>query len=277
MAEFGEQLRKAREEKGMTQQSLAEMVYVTRQTVSRWEGGERYPDLITVKKIAQVLEVDAGYLLSDDETQHIVDRNPVVEKTAVNTVTLVLFAGIVISYIISAVGVLIRIPLMPSVSASDVWVLGSNAVSELLGIAAFVAGFISILKGEFSPKKVGVVMMAFFVLTCIKGLAIFTAGVVAANWFVAVIPVIIGVIGFVASYMYFWKNRPAMIWYWLLTIVAVIGIIQTLFTFVTTIIFAAQYVSTETALNGVLSVCIYILFFYQAHVLCIRRKMAKMD
>ena len=45
MAEFGEQLRKAREEKGMTQQSLAEKVYVTRQTVSRWEGGERYPDL----------------------------------------------------------------------------------------------------------------------------------------------------------------------------------------------------------------------------------------
>ena len=33
MAEFGEQLRKAREEKGMTQQSLAEKVYVTRQTV----------------------------------------------------------------------------------------------------------------------------------------------------------------------------------------------------------------------------------------------------
>ena len=39
MAEFGEQLRKAREEKGMTQQSLAEKLYVTRQTVSRWEGG----------------------------------------------------------------------------------------------------------------------------------------------------------------------------------------------------------------------------------------------
>lgn len=39
MAEFGEQLKRAREAKGMTQQTLAEKVYVTRQTVSRWESG----------------------------------------------------------------------------------------------------------------------------------------------------------------------------------------------------------------------------------------------
>lgn len=277
MAEFGEQLRKAREEKGMTQQSLAEKVYVTRQTVSRWEGGERYPDLVTVKKLAQVLGVDAGFLLSDDETQHIVERNPVVEKTAVNNVTLVLFAGIVISYIISLVGILIRIPSMLSVTASDVWVLGGNAVSELIGIAAFVAGFVWILKGAFSPKKVGAVMMAFLASVCIKRLAIFTTGAVVANWFVAVIPVVIGVIGFVASYFCFWKNQPAVIWHRLVTIVSVIGIVQALYTVATTVVFAAQYVSTETALNAVLSICIYMLFCYQTHVLSIRRKMAKMN
>lgn len=39
MVEFGEQLRRARVKKGMTQQSLAEQLYVTRQTVSRWECG----------------------------------------------------------------------------------------------------------------------------------------------------------------------------------------------------------------------------------------------
>ena len=39
MVEFGEQLRKAREAKGMTQQTLAEHLYVTRQAVSRWECG----------------------------------------------------------------------------------------------------------------------------------------------------------------------------------------------------------------------------------------------
>lgn len=275
MAEFGEQLRKAREEKGITQQSLAEKVYVTRQTVSRWEGGERYPDLVTVKKLAQVLGVDAGFLLSDNETQHIVERNPVVEKAAVNNVSLVLFAGIVISYIISVVGVIIRIPFIAgSITASDVGVLGGNAVSELLGIGAFVAGFVWILKGAFSPKKVGAVMMAFFASVCLKGLAIFTTGASVSNWFVAILPVVLGLIGFVASYFYFWKKQPAKVWYLLVMIVSVVGIIQALYTLATTVVFASQYVSAETALNGVLSICIFALFCYQARVLNVRRMMA---
>ena len=42
--EFGEKLKQLREEKGMTQQKIADKLYVTRQAVSRWECGARYPD-----------------------------------------------------------------------------------------------------------------------------------------------------------------------------------------------------------------------------------------
>lgn len=42
MVEFGEQLRRAREAKGITQQTLADELYVTRQTVSRWESGDSH-------------------------------------------------------------------------------------------------------------------------------------------------------------------------------------------------------------------------------------------
>ena len=52
MMEFGEKVKKIREEKGMTQQTMAEHLYVTRQAVSRWECGARYPDLLTAKKIS---------------------------------------------------------------------------------------------------------------------------------------------------------------------------------------------------------------------------------
>lgn len=55
MVEFGEKLKHLREEKGMTQQTMAEHLYVTRQAVSRWECGARYPDLLTTKKIAEVI------------------------------------------------------------------------------------------------------------------------------------------------------------------------------------------------------------------------------
>ncbi len=56
MAEFGENVRSLRQAKGLTQQSLADQLYVTRQAVSRWEGGSRYPDLMTAKKLAEALD-----------------------------------------------------------------------------------------------------------------------------------------------------------------------------------------------------------------------------
>ena len=48
MVEFGEQLRKAREAKGMTQQSLAEQLYVTRQSVP--DGSVEHPKQKDIKK-----------------------------------------------------------------------------------------------------------------------------------------------------------------------------------------------------------------------------------
>ncbi|MGO5207911.1 helix-turn-helix transcriptional regulator [Bacillota bacterium LCP21S3_F9] len=54
MVEFCEQLRRAREAKGMTQQSLAEQLHVTRQSVSRWECGDWYPDLLLSDELGAV-------------------------------------------------------------------------------------------------------------------------------------------------------------------------------------------------------------------------------
>ena len=67
MVEFGEQLRIAREKKGMTQQTLADQLFVSRQSVSRWERGERYPDLITTKNLSRILDVSLDTLLSGKE------------------------------------------------------------------------------------------------------------------------------------------------------------------------------------------------------------------
>lgn len=81
MAEFGENLRKVREEKGITQQTLADYLYVTRQAVSRWEGGSRYPDLMTAKKMAVFLEVSLDELLSDDDMKMYAEKNAILESS----------------------------------------------------------------------------------------------------------------------------------------------------------------------------------------------------
>ena len=109
MVEFGEQLRRAREAKGMTQQSLAEQLYVTRQSVSRWECGDRYPDLLTTKKISRILEVSLDDLLSGKEMTKVVERNPVVENKVVNNIVIVLYAFVVLSYLITVFDIVIRL------------------------------------------------------------------------------------------------------------------------------------------------------------------------
>ena len=42
---FGENLKNIRKEKNMSQEQLAEKVNVSRQSVSKWETGESYPEM----------------------------------------------------------------------------------------------------------------------------------------------------------------------------------------------------------------------------------------
>jgi transcriptional regulator with XRE-family HTH domain len=66
--DFGEKIKSLREAKGMTQQKLADQLFVTRQTVSKWEVGSRYPDLLTTKSLADILGASIDDLVSDEET-----------------------------------------------------------------------------------------------------------------------------------------------------------------------------------------------------------------
>ena len=133
MVEFGEQLRRAREAKGMTQQSLAEQLYVTRQSVSRWECGDRYPDLLTTKKISQILEVSLDDLLSGKEMTKVVERNPVVENKVVNNIVIVLYAFVVLSYLITVFDIVMRLILVPdnAINSSSMKSRGSTAYSTI--------------------------------------------------------------------------------------------------------------------------------------------------
>ncbi len=64
---LGENIRKLREEKGFTQQQLADKMYVSRQTVCRWENGSRCPDLIMAKKLADEFDVTMDDLISEED------------------------------------------------------------------------------------------------------------------------------------------------------------------------------------------------------------------
>ena len=168
MVEFGEQLRRAIEAKGMTQQSLAEQLYVTMQSVSRWECGDRYPDLLTTKKISQILEVSLDDLLSGKEMTKVVERNPVVENKVVNNIVIVLYAFVVLSYLITVFDIVMRLILVPdnAINSSTMYLLVIQVVGLSISIAAFLYGLVHAVRGTLSPKRMGAVLVAYFA-TCI--------------------------------------------------------------------------------------------------------------
>lgn len=68
---LSDNIKKFREEKNITQQQLADKLYVSRQTICRWENGSRCPDLITAKKLALELNVSVDELISDEDINDI--------------------------------------------------------------------------------------------------------------------------------------------------------------------------------------------------------------
>ena len=60
---FNENLKEAREKRGMTQKEVADIIGVAKSTYSLYESGNREPNVQTIKKIADTLNVSADDLL----------------------------------------------------------------------------------------------------------------------------------------------------------------------------------------------------------------------
>ena len=186
MVEFGEQLRKAREGKGMTQQTLADMLFVSRTAVSRWECGERFPDLLTTKKIAEILGVSLDNLLSGKDISMEVERNPVVENKTAHNIMIALYAFVLFSCLIVIAFNIINYLLIYTIPFG--FTLPDGAKAELIGyvnvvfanfvtkqiipiiktvmqIAVFAFGFYQAIKDTLSPKMTGRIIVMYLALT----------------------------------------------------------------------------------------------------------------
>ena len=65
--DFNEKLQQLRTKNGLTQEQLAEKVFVSRVAVAKWESGRGYPNLDSLKMLAKVFNVSIDDLLSSEE------------------------------------------------------------------------------------------------------------------------------------------------------------------------------------------------------------------
>lgn len=64
---FGEKLKEARKEAGLSQEQFAEKMNVSRSAVAKWETDKGMPDVNNLKVMAQLLNISIDYLLDEDE------------------------------------------------------------------------------------------------------------------------------------------------------------------------------------------------------------------
>lgn len=128
---FGEAIKQKREQLGMTQQDLAERLFVSRQTVCRWENGSRCPDLIMAKKIAMVLGISMDEIIPGEAVQ---DYTPPKEPPVDISCIKVMLSGIMLLLI----GIFFYV--------AD----GTGIYMDISGLC-FIAGILVFVVGLFIP------------------------------------------------------------------------------------------------------------------------------
>ena len=73
--EFNEKLQELRKNKGLTQEELAEALYVSRTAISKWESGRGYPSIDSLKEVAKYFSVTIDELLSSNEVLSIAEED----------------------------------------------------------------------------------------------------------------------------------------------------------------------------------------------------------
>lgn len=71
--EFNEKLQQLRKQRNLTQEQLAQQLYVSRTAVSKWESGKGYPNIESLKSISKLFSISIDELLSGEELINIAE------------------------------------------------------------------------------------------------------------------------------------------------------------------------------------------------------------
>ena len=72
--DFNEKLQALRKQKGLTQEELAEALFVSRTAVSKWESGRGFPNIESLKAISNLFSVSIDELLSGEQLLFIAEN-----------------------------------------------------------------------------------------------------------------------------------------------------------------------------------------------------------
>ena len=153
--EFHEKLRELRKNRGLTQEELAEALYVSRTAISKWESGRGYPSIDSLKEISNYFSVTIDDLLSGEKVLSIAEKE---NKSNIRGMCDLLFGIVdIFSFI------LIVLPLYPNTIDGYIGSVNLFAYTEtsstnrfiywILFVSLIMNGIIKILLTKFRPEK----------------------------------------------------------------------------------------------------------------------------
>lgn len=97
--ELGKQIKKYRQEKQLSQEELANRIYVTRQTISNWENDKSYPDVNSLLLLSQIFQISLDKLIKGDidTMKEVIKKEEVTKLNCYGTIYTVLLIITVIS------------------------------------------------------------------------------------------------------------------------------------------------------------------------------------
>ncbi len=125
--ELNQKLQELRKQRGLTQEELAESLYVSRTAISKWESGRGYPSIDSLKAIAKFFGVTVDELLSGSELLTVAEEDRKQMKTH--------FRDLLFGLLDCSVLLLLFLPLFGQKTQD-----GAQAVSllSLTGIASYL-------------------------------------------------------------------------------------------------------------------------------------------
>ena len=151
--EFHEKLQDLRKNKGMTQEELAETLYVSRTAISKWESGRGYPSLDSLKEISKFFSISIDDLLSCDTLLSIAEKD---NKYRIQRTCNLIF-GITDLFTF----VLIVLPLYPQIVQKYVYAVNlityttntSQYIYWVIYIALMILGGTNIFLLKYRPER----------------------------------------------------------------------------------------------------------------------------
>ena len=139
--EFSEKLQELRKSRSMTQEELAEALFVSRTAISRWESGRGYPSIDSLKEISRYFSVTIDELICSDEMITVAEND---KKEFVNK-----YVSLICNALDILLAILLYIPAFGNGTGSSetVSLFGLTGISPWVKIVLIVIISITILNG----------------------------------------------------------------------------------------------------------------------------------